>query len=258
MAVTESYTVGQVAGFTGVTVRALHHYDAIGLLRPSERSETGYRRYSASDLERLGQVLYYRELGFGLEDIAGILDDPDVDSAAHLRRQHRLLKQRIAHLEGMVAAIERTMEAKKMGISLTPEEQFEVFGENWRGGDYDKEAEERWGGTAAYQESMRRAAALTKADWIRLKAAGDDLDRRFAAALRGSKSSDSVEAMDLAEEHRAGIGRFFECDHAMHKHMADMYVTDSRFRDRYEAIAPGLAEYVRSAVHANAERAKKR
>lgn len=86
-----SYTVGQVAELAGVTVRALRYYDEIGLLPPSGRTGAGYRRYTPADLDRLARVLYYRELGFSLGQIATILDDPSADTAAHLRRQHALL-----------------------------------------------------------------------------------------------------------------------------------------------------------------------
>src|SRR5205823_6930017 len=114
----------------GVSVRTLHHYDEIGLLTPGDRSPVGYRRYSEQDLERLQQILFYRELGFTLEQIATILDDPRADAAAHLRRQHRLLVRRIERLQAMVAAVEFALEAQQVGISLTPEERFEVFGDH--------------------------------------------------------------------------------------------------------------------------------
>lgn len=157
------YSVGHVARAAKVTVRTLHHYDRIGLLRPSGRTAGGYRRYSDADLERLQQILFYRELGFPLEEIAEILDDPRADPMTHLRRQRDLLVGRIDRLRAMVTAIEHAMEARRMGISLTPEERFEVFG------DFDpeahaEEAAERWGGYDAYQASQRRTAAYTKAD----------------------------------------------------------------------------------------------
>ena len=85
------YPVGRVAGLAGVTVRTLHHYDEIGLLSPSGRTSAGYRRYDDADLERLQQILFYRELGFPLEEIAVIIDDPGRARREHLRRQHELL-----------------------------------------------------------------------------------------------------------------------------------------------------------------------
>lgn len=251
-----TYSVGQVAELAGVTVRALHHYDRIGLLRPSDRTEAGYRLYTAGDLERLQQILFYRELGFSLENIGEILRVPDLDPADHLRRQHQLLRERIERLQRMVTAIEYTMEVHRMGISLTPEERFEVFGD-WSPEDYADEADERWGHTDAYAESQRRVSHYNKEDWLRIKAEGADLDRRFASALAARLTPDSEQAMEVAEAHRQQISRnFYECSYEMHRGLADMFVADPRFRARYEEIAPGLAEFAAAAIRANADTAE--
>jgi DNA-binding transcriptional MerR regulator len=247
-----AYTVGQVAKAAGVTVRTLHHYDEIGLLSPRGRSTAGYRRYDEADLERLQHIRYYRELGFPLEEIAAILDEPGVDPAAHLRRQHELLTVRIKRLQEMVTAIEFAMEASKMNIPLTPEERFEVFG------DFDpdahaEEAERRWGGTDAYRESNRRAAQHSKEDWLRIKAENEDWGRRLVAAMASGAPADGPEAMELAEEHRQIISRwFYECTYEIHTGLADMYLADPRFTETYENMAPGLAGYLSEAIHANA------
>jgi len=248
------HSVGEVAHISGVTVRTLHHYDEIGLLCPSGRTEAGYRWYADPDLERLQQVLYYRELGFGLDEVAAILDDPRMDALEHLRRQHRLLTERIDRLQLMVAAVELTMEAQQMGISLTPEERFEVFGD-FDPAEHASEAEERWGDTDTYRESMRRTSRYTKADWLRIKAESESIETRLAAALAAGVAADSAEAMDLAEEHRQHIaGSYYDCPPSMHRGLADMYVEDPRFTAHYEDVAPGLAAYVRDAIHANAAR----
>jgi DNA-binding transcriptional MerR regulator len=246
--------VGEVAALAGVTVRTLHHYDRIGLLSPSGRTAAGYRRYAPADLDRLHRVLVYRELGFSLDEVATLLDDPDADPAAHLRRQHRLLRERIDRTQAMVAAVEKEMEAQQMGISLTPEERFEVFGDGFSE-EYQAEAEERWGDTEAWAQSQRRTAAYTKEDWLRIKAEGDDLERRFATALADGVPADSERAMDVAEAHRQHIGRwFYDCPPAMHAGLGRMYVEDERFTAHYEQVAPGLAQYVSTAVQANAAR----
>src|ERR687883_1381188 len=116
-----SYSVGKVADLAGVTIRTLHHYDEIGLLSPSGRSTAGYRIYEEPDLERLQQILFYRELGFALEEIATIVDDPRTDAVGHLRRQRGLLTEKIKRLGAMVDAIDYEMEARRMDIRLTPE-----------------------------------------------------------------------------------------------------------------------------------------
>ncbi|MFD8414425.1 MerR family transcriptional regulator [Streptomyces sp. NPDC059650] len=248
------YSVGQVAGFAGVTVRTLHHYDEIGLLSPSSRSHAGHRRYDDADLDRLQQILFYRELGFPLDEVAVLLDDPDSDPREHLRRQHTLLSDRIARLQQMAKAVEHAMEAKKMGINLTPEEKFEVFGDA-DPDQYAEEVEQRWGGTDAYKESQRRAASYTKEDWQRIQAEGEDLNRRLAALLDSGAAADSEEAMDLAEEHRAAIERnHYTCPYEMHTCLGEMYVSDERFTAHYDSVRPGLAVFLRDAILANAVR----
>ncbi|WP_199580085.1 MerR family transcriptional regulator [Blastococcus sp. TBT05-19] len=245
--------VGEVAALAGVTVRTLHHYDRIGLLQPSGRTAAGYRQYAPADLERLHRVLLYRELGFPLEEVATLLSG-DADPAEHLRRQHRLLRDRLERTTAMVAAVEKEMEARSMGISLTPEERFEVFGD-WLPEEYAAEAEEKWGETEAWAQSQQRTRAMTKDDWLRVKAEGDDVEARFAGALRSGVAADSEQAMDLAEEHRQQISRnFYDCGYEMHAGLGRMYLEDERFTAYYERIAPGLAQFVSAAIQANAAR----
>ncbi|MEU6993032.1 MerR family transcriptional regulator [Streptomyces sp. NPDC046465] len=249
-----SYSVGQVAGFAGVTVRTLHHYDEIGLLVPGERSRAGHRRYNDADLDRLQQILFYRELGFPLDAVTALLDDPGTDPREHLRRQHGLLTARIHRLQEMAAAVKTAMEAKKMGINLTPEEKFEVFGDH-DPDQYAEEVEQRWGDTEAYRESQRRSASYTKDDWKRINDELNAVHARVGNLLAQGAPADSEEAMDAAEEHRRFISaNHYECSHEMHAGLGEMYVTDERFTAFYEAVRPGLAVYLRDAILANAAR----
>ncbi|NBE51263.1 MerR family transcriptional regulator [Streptomyces boluensis] len=249
-----SYSVGQVAGFAGVTVRTLHHYDGIGLLVPSERSGAGHRRYSDVDLDRLQQILFYRELGFPLDEVAALIDDPDADPRDHLRRQRDLLSARIAKLQEMVAAVETAMEAKKMGINLTPEEKFEVFGDH-DPDQYEEEVEQRWGDTEEYAESKRRQASYTKEDWLRIQREGDEVTQRFVALMEAGVDPESEEGMDAAEAHRQWISRnHYDCSYELHSCLGEMYVSDERFTVNIDQAKPGLAAYERDAILANAIR----
>ncbi|MFD5628792.1 MerR family transcriptional regulator [Streptomyces sp. NPDC127072] len=249
-----SHPVGRVAGFAGVTVRTLHHYDEIGLLVPSGRSHAGHRRYSDADLDRLQQILFYRELGFPLEEVAALLDDPAADPRAHLRRQHELLTARIEKLQKMAAAVEHAMEARKMGINLTPEEKFEVFGDKDPEA-HSKEAERRWGGTETYAESQRRAAGYTKEDWRRMQAEVTSWSERYAALMEAGEQPAGEPAMDLAEEHRQHVTKwFYACTYEIHQGLGAMYVSDERFKEFYDFMRPGLAEHLRDAIGANAAR----
>jgi DNA-binding transcriptional MerR regulator len=250
------FTVGEVARMAGVSVRTLHHYDEIGLVSPAERSEAGYRLYSDDDIARLRRILFYRELEFGLDQIAAILADPAVRIDDHLRRQHRLLRTRQARTAELLGAIEHEMEARQMGISLTPEEQLEIFGTDKLGTEYASEAEQRWGHSDAWAQSRKRTAAYTKQDWIEIKREADANIEGFVAAIRAGEPADGETAMDLAESYRQHLSRwFYDVDHAMHRNLAAMYVSDPRFTQTWDEHAPGFARYVHDAINANADRA---
>jgi DNA-binding transcriptional MerR regulator len=124
----EQLTVGRVAELAGVSVRTLHHYDEIGLVQPSGRTAAGYRAYAADDVERLREVLVYRRLGFGLREIAELVDDPDIDAVAHLQRQYGLLLKQRDRAAAMVTAIDTELKERAMGIKATPEAQLKMVG----------------------------------------------------------------------------------------------------------------------------------
>lgn len=251
-----SYTVGKVAKLAGVTVKTLHHYDDIGLLSPTGRSEAGYRIYEASDIERLQQILFYRELGFTLEKIVTIVDDPRTDAVGHLRRQRELLTERIERLHRMVAAIDHEMEAREMDIKLTPEERLEVFGD-FDPEDHAEEAEQRWGNSEAYRQSQRRVSSYTKEDWLKIKAEHEEIAANLAAVFESGAAPDSEHARDAAEAHRQHITRwYYDCSYEIHRGLGEMYVSDERFRANYDVHAPGLAEFTRDAIYANSERSE--
>jgi MerR family transcriptional regulator, thiopeptide resistance regulator len=246
-------SVGQLAGAAGITVRTLHHYDEIGLLRPSARTAAGHRCYPAADVARLQRVLGYRELGIGLEDIAALLGG-EADPVELLRRQRRLVADRIAHLTRVLDTLDLTLEAHTMGLNLTPAEMLEVFGED-DPTRYDAEAEQRWGETDAWQQSRRRTVGYTTDDWLRIKAEAAAVNARFAAALSAGAPADGDEATAAAEEHRQHICRwFYDLGYELQLGLAAMYLADPRFTATYERVAPGLAQYVHDAILANAAR----
>jgi DNA-binding transcriptional MerR regulator len=247
-----------VARLSGVSVRTLHHYDEIGLLSPSERTSAGYRQYDGDDLARLQQILCYRSLGFDLRKIATILDDPRIDTLDHLRKQRELLESKLEHLTEMVRTVEKMMEARKMGINLNPDEMFEVFGD-FDPAEHQAEVEERWGKTDAFKESQKRTSRYKKEDWKRLGKEAEEIGARLADTMKKGLAANSAAAMDLAEQARLHIDRwFYPCSHEMHRNLGEMYVADPRFAKHYEDRAPGLAVYVRDAIAANADRAKAR
>lgn len=247
------YPVGKVSALAGVTVRTLHHYDEIGLLTPSGRTDSGYRSYSDDDLDRLQRILLYRELGFPLETIATLVDDRETDADAHLKRQRELLVERMGELGRMVAAVDRVMEARAMGNALTPEEKFEVFGDFREPEGYAEEAARRWGNTPGWQAGP---PSMSKQDWLDAEAARKGWVRRLTAVL--GDGPDSPAAMDLAEEHRAMLARVMgECSYETQQRIGDLYVSEPvqlSFLIREDEQRPGVGEFVRDAIRANAAR----
>lgn len=240
----DARTVGAVAALTGISVRTLHHYDHIGLVVPSVRTAAGYRDYTDADIERLHLVLVYRSAGLPLEEIRTLLDDPTADVLTHLTRQHEVLLERTERLQHTIKAVEELMNAHREGIPLTAEEQVEIFGATAFSEEYAAEAEQRWGDTEAWKQSQRRAAQLTKLDWLDIKAEGDALLEALAQAKRDGVGPGSAEANELAARHRASIERFYDCGDEMHRNLVEMYLADERFTRYYDDAEPGLAQFV--------------
>lgn len=247
-----AYTVGEVARLTRVSVRALHHYDEIGLVKPRGRSAAGYRLYTDEDLERLQQVLFYRELGMRLDDIAGLLGDPAFDRRKALEAHREALRRRLDETRGLLALVEKTIRSMDGGVAMTKEEMFEAFGD-FDAEAHEAEARERWGDTEAFRESQRRAKRYTKEDWKRMGAEAEAIVEEFARAAESGVAA--ADAANIAERHRLHIERwFYPCTRPMHAGLGKMYVDDPRFAAHYEKRREGLAAYVRDAVLANALR----
>ena len=249
-------TVSQTARLANVSVRTLHHYDEIGLLRPSGRSDAGYRLYSDEDLDTLQQILFYRELGFGLGAIADAMNSEGFDRAEALRDQRTLLLQKHAQLSKMIRTIEAALDAEEGGAEMSRDEKFEVFGD-FDPAEHETEAKERWGDTDAYRESARRTAGYRKKDWERFKAESEDINDAIARLMDEGVPANDVQAMDAVERHRLQIDEwFYPCSREMHAELGKMYVADPRFTETYERIRPGMAQYVCDAAAANVERAE--
>lgn len=248
---TDGFAVGRTAALVGVSVKTLHHWDTIGLVRPGARTWAAHRLYSGDDIARIHRVLVYRELGFSLAEIGRILDDPAADARDHLRRQRSQLAERISRLQKTLGAVDRMLEASKPGIRLSPEEQVAIFGDDWQPA-WVGEAEDRWGDSAQWAQYAERAAGMTPDDWRDIAAVTDALHTDLAAAGRAGVVPGSDEANALAERHRASIATYFDCTHAMHACLGRMYVGDAGYTAFYDGLAPGLTLWLRDVIFANA------
>ncbi len=250
------YTAGALAELAGVTVRALHHYEAEGLLAPA-RDASGYRRYGPDQVERLQQILLFRACGLALGDIRRSLDDPAFDRAAALRSRLADLRAQQEQLKALMGTVEKTIAALEGETTMTDKERFEglkrqAVEHNER--TYGAEARERWG-DAAVDAANERTLALDEKAWNDREALGRAvIDQLRAAFADGTGDPTGPEARALAEMHGRwlalhwGEGAYSRAAHAA---LADGYVADERFTRYYDdAVAPGATRFLRDAIAA--------
>lgn len=251
-----TYTVHELAELSGCTVRALHHYDELGLVR-AQRAANGYRLYGAAEVDRLQQVLLYREADMPLADIKRLLDDPEFDAYDALAGHLRDLRCRAQRLEGLIASVEKTLDHLKGGAAMEDREKFEAFkkdlvDENEK--KYGAEVRERWGDAAA-DASNAKVMGMSEQQYARTQ----ELEAQMREALlAGMDAGDPAgeDAQRAADLHRQWLSEFW-ADGAYSKEahvaLAEGYVADERFKAYYEAIAPGATEFLRDAIKAYCE-----
>ncbi|HRI08998.1 MAG TPA: MerR family transcriptional regulator [Nannocystaceae bacterium] len=256
--VVRTYQVKEVAALTGLSVRALHHYDSIGLLRPSARSGAGYRLYTDDDLLRLQQVMIGRALGLGLEVIRRSLDDPRFDREAALLEQRAALVERQTQTAGMIRAVDRALamiRGERGGEGDETMDRKELFG-GFDPAEHEAEAEARWGSTSAFAESKRRTASYDDEAWRSLQAEASAIYADMAAAMKAGRRPDEPEVMAIAERARLHVDRwFYPCDPEMHAGLAALYEADERFAANIDRFGEGLTPFLAAAIRANARRA---
>jgi DNA-binding transcriptional MerR regulator len=243
-----AFTVGELAKLTGVTVRALHHYDEIGLVRPSERTQAGYRLYTDADVHRLQQVLLFRELGLPLEEIASAIDE--VTGQDELLRQHRkALAAKRDRLDAMLAAVDAALATK--GDPMQPDDVKKMF-DGFDHSQYEAEAEQRWGNTEAFKESARRTKNYGPTEWQQIKDDWANIYAEMAALMKANAAITDARVQALVEQHRQHIDRwFYPCSKEMHRNLGAMYVADPRFAENIDKAGAGLAQYLSDAIAAS-------
>ena len=230
-------TVHEVSQISGVSVRTLHHYDAIGLLRPTAVTEAGYRLYDDTALARLQSILLFRELAFPLKEIKQIMDDPQFDQATALEQQIRLLELQQERLSRLIDLARETM---KTGVTHM---DFTAF-DNSKLEQYAAEVKERWGNTAAYQESAQRPAAEQKDAAAGLMAQFARMGRLRTGDPAGQEAQDAVrELQQFITKH------FYTCTPEILSGLGQIYTADDRFRASIDAAGgEGTADFAGKAI----------
>ncbi|MFI9353978.1 MerR family transcriptional regulator [Streptomyces lydicus] len=248
---TEGLTVGQVSARLDVTVRALHHWDEIGLARPSLRTAAGYRLYTAGDLERLHRIVVYREIGLGLDKIRAVLDDPTADVPGALRAQRTQVAERIDRLQQLSAGLDRMIDAHERGLLLTIEQQAAIFGPEWNP-DWLTEARQRYGDTTQWRQYAERSASRGPEEWQAIAEAMAGVERALGEAMDAGVAPGSPEAHHIVERHREVFASYFPLTREMQVCLGRSYEADPAFAAHYDGIRPGLAMWFRQSIDASA------
>ncbi len=239
-----SYTINQLAQIANVSVRTLHHYDAIGLLSSSRRKNT-YREYQEADLLRLQQILFFRELDFKLEDIKSILENPKFDiSSALTDHKHMILLKR-KRLDNLLVTIDKTIKKVTHKKYMKDEELYDSFTKEEMN-ELAEEAKKRWGHTTAYKESEQKMRTMTKEQMDGIKAEGADISKKAAALMHMDVRSAEVQAVIAL--HYKHLSNFYTPTPEMYRGLAEMYIADTRFTQYFEKYAVGLAQFMHDAM----------
>ena len=232
--------IKEFAEFTGVSVRTLHYYDEIGLLKPAYVDKfTGYRYYDETSLLRMQEILFYRELDFSLKAISEILSSPNYDKNKALKEQRHLLTLKKERLERLILAIDGAVKGENI-MSAFDNSEFEK---------YKAEVKERWGETSAYKEHAEKAKNYSPQKWNDLAEGMDNIMSEFAVCMRNGKTPDSKDAQNLVKTLQNHITEnYYLCTNEILAGLGQMYVADERFKNNIDKHADGTAEFINDAI----------
>lgn len=235
--------VSEVAKLTGVTVRTLHYYDEIGLLKPSKVTEAGYRLYSNADLEILQQILFFRELDFSLSDIREIMLNPTYSRETALQNHRELLLQKRKHIDGLISLVDKTLK----GDNDMSFKQFDTTEIKNARKEYATEAKQRWGKSDAYTEYEEKVSAYDDPQWKLLNGEGSYILREFGENRHLDPAS--KEAQALAKKWQEFItANFYNCTKAILSCLGEMYISDDRFTQNIDRYGQGTALFMATAI----------
>lgn len=238
------YTVKELADFAGVSVRTLHHYDQIGLLPPRSRSAAGYRQYGDAAAARLQQIMFFRELGFGLEEIRGIVSQPDYDALEAMQSHRRVLSGKASRINELLVTLDKTIGKLKGETSMEIEEFYHGFSQE-RIKQYREEVRQRWGDDAL-QVSESRVKAMGKEGFAALQAEGDAIFRAMADNM--PKGAGSAEVQAGVAEWRRWLANFYSYSDEAVLGLGQMYSRDVRFAAFFRKFHQELPEFFTKAV----------
>ncbi|MGX6444718.1 MerR family transcriptional regulator [Neobacillus sp. K501] len=245
------YTVQKLASLAGVSTRTLRYYDEIGILKPARINSSGYRIYGQAEVDRLQQILFYRELGVGLESIKDIVTSPSFDGAQALREHHEKLLEKREQLNLLIANVEKTIAVTEGRMNMSNKEKFEGFKKKLIEDNekkYGKEIREKYG-EETVNASNAKMMNMTQEQYDEVTALADQVQFTLAEAFKTGDPAGEL-AQKAVDLHKQWLTYYWsEYSKEAHAGLAQMYVDDERFTAYYDKEQPGTAEFLRDAVH---------
>ncbi|PAB61083.1 MerR family transcriptional regulator [Anaeromicrobium sediminis] len=244
-----AYKVRELSKLAGISPRTLHHYDHIGLLKPSSVNESRYRLYEDKDLERLQQILFLKELGFKLSEIKEILDDPKYGRERALKEQKNLLILKRKRLDNIIASIDTTLNTMKGVETMKKQDMFNVFDMNEinkHKDEYAKEVREKYD-SSIVEECNKKTKSYTKNKWEEICSKGNEFFHKLGTLM--NKGPEDEEVQELIGAYRQYItDNFYECTIEIFEGLGQLYVTDERFTMNIDKNREGLSKFVKDAI----------
>lgn len=246
-----SYKVKEISKIAGVSVRTLHHYDDIGLLSPAFVTSAGYRYYSDEDLERLQQILYFKELDFSLQAIKNILDTPGFDKKKALYTHKELLIEKMQRVKKLIASVEKTIGVLENGLEISKKEMFDGFDmkaiEKHKK-KYSELTKERYGSTESYKESVKKTSKYSKENWASIHAESEAINYKILENMHKGPKDPLVQAL-IAKLRQHITDNYYNCTLEIFRDLGDLYVEDEHFRKNIDKAQTGYSEFLREAMH---------
>lgn len=239
------YSVSELAKVSGVSVRALHYYDEIGLLKPCYINEAGYRFYNQKQLLLLQQILFYKELGFELKQIKTILTDPNFDVITSLKSQKQLLADKRAKTDQLINTLEKTITYLERQKIMQEQELFWGFSKEKQAA-YEKEMIEKYGPEIEehINQSYKNMKNWTKADWDQIKQEADNINRDLVVLLLNNVSVDDKQVQLVIARHYQWTCKFWQPNALSYAGLADLYTQHPDFKKLYDGYHKNLADYL--------------
>ncbi len=244
------YTVQKLARLAGISSRTIRYYDEIDILKPARINSSGYRLYGSEEVDRLQQILYYRELDVDLESIKKIITAPDFDELKALREHREKLLDKRCQLDLLIASVDKTIASKERSIIMSDKEKFEGFNKELIEDNeekYGKEIREKFGDEVV-DRSNKKIKNMTKKDYDEVTSLGNEVMETLQAALQTGDPAGEL-AQKAADLHRQWLNFYWDSyTKEAHAGLARMYVDDERFKSYYDKEQPGTAEFLRDAI----------